>query len=645
MGFETGTLSGNRVVDVKVNMKYRPDVDGLRAVAVLPVVLFHSGIAGFGGGFVGVDVFFVISGYVITLRLLSDLEEGRFSIVDFYERRVRRIFPALFFMIGLTTIAASILLLPPNFEDFSKSAVATALFVSNMYFWKFSGYFEPSALLRPLLHTWSLAVEEQYYIFMPIAMYLAYRFAKAKWLLVFLPVILLSFALSVYATTTAPTANFFFLPTRAWELLLGAMLVLTPPLAPARKWLADALGFLGLGLILYAVFSYTEETPFPGVNALAPCLGAALIIYSGTRWSTITGAMLSWKPLVAVGLISYSLYLAHWPIAVFLRYITLRDPTLIESVLIIAASFVLAWFSWRFIEQPFRRRGNVFPRRRLFAMASAAMVVVTAVGLAGMATGGFAFRYPDFRQQAVAGQEEWKERTCFLLGDQSWRDWNEKDCTLTTGHAETALLWGDSFAAHYIPGIVRNADAIPFNVIAYTAAGCPPIVSYYSFARPHCQDFNKHALELIKQYDIKTVILSSRWTSLKLRGIGEVRSTLDALRSMGVQTYLIGQSTEFGADVNVLNYRTGQTETAAWSTNIDPSINLDLQANMDGEATFVDPMTFLCQGELCPFKVEGVFRYSDFGHFSTEGATEAVKAYFPIVRETAAGQPAAASPG
>ena len=286
MGFETGTMSGGRVVDVKENMKYRPDVDGLRAVAVLPVVLFHSGIAGFGGGFVGVDVFFVISGYVITLRLLSDLEQGRFSIIDFYERRVRRIFPALFFMIGLTTIAASVLLLPPNFEDFSKSAVATALFVSNMYFWKFSGYFEPSALLRPLLHTWSLAVEEQYYIFMPIAMYLAYRFARAKWLLVFLPVALLSFALSVYATTTAPTANFFFLPTRAWELLLGAMLVLTPPLAPARKWLADALGFLGLGLILYAVLSYTEETPFPGVNALAPCLGAALVIYSGTRWNT-----------------------------------------------------------------------------------------------------------------------------------------------------------------------------------------------------------------------------------------------------------------------------------------------------------------------------------------------------------------------
>ena len=321
--------------------------------------------------------------------------------------------------------------------------------------------------------------------------------------------------------------------------------------------------------------------------------------------------MLSWKPLVAVGLLSYSLYLAHWPIAVFLRYITLRDPTLLESVLIIAASFVLAWFSWRFVEQPFRRRGNVFPRRRLFAMASAAMVVMTGIGLAGMVSGGFAFRYPDFRQQTVAGQEEWKERTCFLLGDQSWRDWSDKDCVLTSGHAETALLWGDSFAAHYIPGIVRNADEIPFNVIAYTAAGCPPIVSYYSFARPHCQEFNRHALDLIKQNDIKTVILSGRWTSLKLRGVEEIRSTIDALRSMGVQTYVIGQSTEFGANVDVLDYRTGQIETAAWSTNIDPGINLDLKAGMGDEATFVDPHGISLPGRTLP--VQGRRRLPLFG--------------------------------
>ena len=261
--------------------------------------------------------------------------------------------------------------------------------------------------------------QEQYYIFMPIAMYLAYRFAKARWLLVFLPVALLSFALSVVATSTAPTANFFLLPTRAWELLLGALLVLTPPPAPARKGWADAIGLAGLALILYAVVTYTEETPFPGVSALAPCLGAAMIIWSGTAHRTLTGAVLSWKPMVAVGLLSYSLYLAHWPIAVFLRYVTLRDPSLFESALIIVASFALAWISWRFVEQPFRKRDNIFPRRRLFAMGAAAMVLMTAIGAAGLVSGGFAFRYPDFKEQAAAGHDEWKERTCFLFADQS----------------------------------------------------------------------------------------------------------------------------------------------------------------------------------------------------------------------------------
>lgn len=613
-------------------MKYRADVDGLRAVAVLPVLLFHAGVAGFGGGFVGVDVFFVISGYVITLRLLSDLEQGKFSIIDFYERRVRRIFPALFFMIALTTVVAYFLFLPPNFEDYSKSAVATALFGSNVYFWKFSGYFSPSAQLRPLLHTWSLAVEEQYYIFMPIAMYVGYRLFRARWLWLFMPAIVLSFALSVFATATAPTFNFFMLPTRAWELLIGAMLVLTPPPQPARRGVAEAIGAAGLGLILYAVFTYTEETAFPGLNALAPVLGSAMVIYAGTAHATLTARALSWKPMVSIGLISYSLYLAHWPIAVFLRYVTLRAPTLPELVAIIAASFVLAYFSWRFIEQPFRRPGNAFPRRRLFAAAAAAMVLVSAVGAAGVMSGGFAWRYPDFKELTVFDQSDWKIRKCFMEGDQTFADWGGEDCLLTSGKAENALLWGNSFAAHYAPGIVRNAADIPYNVYHYTAAGCPPVLSYYSYALPNCEGFNRHALELIKDKDIKAVIISSRWTSLKLRGLNEIRSTVEALRDIGVKTYVIGQSTEFGANVDVLDYRSGGVETASWTSIIDPGINAELREKIGADATFIDPLPFLCEDgdTLCEFKRDGVLRYFDFGHFSTAGAAEAVKFYFPI---------------
>jgi hypothetical protein len=348
--------------------------------------------------------------------------------------------------------------------------------------------------------------------------------------------------------------------------------------------------------------------------------------------------------MVWVGLLSYSLYLAHWPIVVFLRYVTLRDPTLFESALIVAASFALAWISWRYVEQPFRRRDNSFPRRRLFAAGAAAMLAMTAAGAAGVASGGFAFRYPDFREQAIAGHEEWKERKCFLAADQTWRDWGGGDCVLTGGNAENALLWGDSFAAHYVPGIIRNAGEIPFNVINYTAAGCPPILSYYSFARPNCQEFNRNALEVIRRHDVKTVILSARWTSLRLRGMHEIRSTLDELRTMGVRTYLIGQSTEFGANMDVLDYRTGNVGTAAWSNNVDPDINRELRENAAADANFIDPLSFLCQGELCSFKQDGVFRYSDFGHFSVSGATEAVRLYFPILRENVIGALSPKSP-
>jgi peptidoglycan/LPS O-acetylase OafA/YrhL len=613
-------------------VRYRADVDGLRAVAVLPVLLFHAGVAGFEGGFVGVDIFFVISGYVITLRLQSDLDQGKFSIIDFYERRIRRIFPALFFLIALTTIVAAFLFLPPNFEDYSKSVVATALFGSNIYFWKFSGYFEPSAALRPLLHTWSLAVEEQYYIFMPVAMYLIHRFAGGRWLLVLAPVALLSLALSIVATSTAPTANFFLLPTRAWELLLGAMLVLTPPPAIKARALAEASGFLGFALIAYAVFSYTEETPFPGASALAPCLGAALLIYSGTHHRTFAAALLSLKPMVGIGLISYSLYLAHWPIAVFLRYVTLRDPTLAESVLIVAASFALAYISWRFVEQPFRRRGNAFTARRLFIGAGAAIAVTVVVGVIGTATRGLPSRFPGFEHQEIAGREEWKERTCFLMADQSWSDWKPDQCALTKGKAQNALLWGDSFAAHYVPGIIRNADRIDFNVYQYTAAGCQPALSYYSYARPNCQDFNRHAMDVLREFDIKAVVISARWTSLRARGFESIQSTLDALKERGIQTYVIGQSAEFGSSMDLLDYRAGGAPNGSWTTNVDPLTNVELRRVVGDRATFVDPLPFVCDGLTCPFKENGAFLYADFGHFSAIGSKEAVARYFPLAK-------------
>ena len=246
-------------------MRYRSDVDGLRAVAVLPVLLFHAGGKYLSGGFVGVDIFFVISGFVIASKLLDDIENGRFSITNFYIRRIRRIIPALAMLMLFSTMAALLFFLPGTLRDFSQSLSATAMFFSNMYFWRHSGYFETEALSSPLLHTWSLSVEEQFYIAIPILLFLTCQVARRMAWLLFALASVVSLALSIWLTYRGPTANFFLLATRAWELLLGVIVSLLQ-LPPARNpVLREGLAAAGLALIAFAVVGYSDATPFPGL--------------------------------------------------------------------------------------------------------------------------------------------------------------------------------------------------------------------------------------------------------------------------------------------------------------------------------------------------------------------------------------------
>ncbi|RUU09301.1 acyltransferase, partial [Mesorhizobium sp. M7A.T.Ca.TU.009.01.3.2] len=283
-------------------MNYRRDIDGLRAVAVLPVVLFHFGVSAIPGGFTGVDIFFVISGYLISGSLLDDLERGQFSIGRFYWRRARRILPALTFVILLASIAAWFILLPSDLHEFSLSVIAASTFWSNIYFWKTTNYFSIDAELRPLLHTWSLSVEEQYYIFAPILLYLIYRYVSKRWLTVLLPMAIGSFALAVIATSLAPTAGFYLLPTRIWELALGAMLMLRKPPVLASRLAADLIGLAGFALIAFGFVMISDSDPFPGYNALFPCIGTALLIYAGQdsadRPAPVATRVLRLAPLV-----------------------------------------------------------------------------------------------------------------------------------------------------------------------------------------------------------------------------------------------------------------------------------------------------------------------------------------------------------
>ena len=277
------------------SLKYRPEIDGVRALAVIPVILFHAGFELFSGGFVGVDVFFVISGYLITTILITDIENKRFSLVNFYERRARRILPALFFVMLVCLPFAWMWMLPNQIKDFSQSLVAVSLFASNIQFWRESGYFEAAAELKPLLHTWSLAVEEQYYLLFPIFLVLAWRFGKNKvfWMIVVMSAISLLF--SEYSWRKHPTANFYLAPTRAWELFAGSVAAFMVQKNGVQKNNLRAL--LGLAAIIFPIFVYDESTPFPSLYTLVPVMGVTLIILYADK-QTLAAQILSTKAFV-----------------------------------------------------------------------------------------------------------------------------------------------------------------------------------------------------------------------------------------------------------------------------------------------------------------------------------------------------------
>jgi peptidoglycan/LPS O-acetylase OafA/YrhL len=350
--------------------KYRPEIDGLRAIAVLPVILFHAGFETFSGGFVGVDVFFVISGYLITTIILAELEQGKFSIVNFYERRARRILPALFLVMLVCIPFAWFWLVPSDMKDFSQSLVAVSVFASNILFWLESGYFDTSAELKPLLHTWSLAVEEQYYVLFPLFLMLFWRLGK-RWILVPLGLVFVaSLSVAEWAAYAKPSAAFYLLPTRGWELLIGAFAAFYLSKVSRKefsKGVSEFCGWLGVTLILYAVFAYSKTTQFPGLYALVPTLGTVLVILFATQQTTVA-KFVGNRAFVGVGLISYSAYLWHQPLFAFARQRSLTEPSHTVFLVLSVLALVLAYFSWRYVEAPFRSKIRV-KRSQVFTLA------------------------------------------------------------------------------------------------------------------------------------------------------------------------------------------------------------------------------------------------------------------------------------
>lgn len=495
-----------------VKANYRPDIDGLRAVAVLAVVLHHLSSPLVPGGYVGVDVFFVISGYLITGIVSGEVRQGTFSFASFYERRARRIFPALFVVLATTLAVGWFLLLPSDYAGTLRGALGTMLFASNMVFWRdmAAGYFAATdASLNPLLHTWSLAVEEQFYVFFPILLLVCFRRARRALVPVLVVGALVSLAGAALLVNSKSVAVFFLSPFRAWELLAGALLALgaVPPLR--SRVLRETMASAGLLAILAACFAYSDKTTFPGLAALAPVLGSAALIHAGASGNSIASRMLQWRPMVAVGLISYSLYLWHWPLVVFVRYAFGLAPLGVPVlVALLVASLALAYLSYRFIEQPFRRAGGA-TRRWVFGASAVGGAVLAGVAGIGVLNAGFESR---FSPEVVRLD---KMRTAPFnpyvhCDERPAGEWCQLGNATT---APTTLLWGDSHMLAWAPALEAVYRERKQKAVFVPVAACPPLVGLTrNFKNPRCPGLNATVKSYLEAHpEIKTVVLAAYW--------------------------------------------------------------------------------------------------------------------------------------
>jgi peptidoglycan/LPS O-acetylase OafA/YrhL len=507
--------------------RYRADIDGLRALSVIAVILFHAD-CGLSGGFVGVDVFFVISGYLITRLIAADLDRGTFSLAAFWDRRLRRIWPAALVLTTAALAAGWFLLLPQDFHLLASDSLAHIAMLANVRYWAVIDYFAPAAELRPLLHTWSLAVEEQFYVFFPLVMMLAWRWGRTSCIWVCSLLAAGSFTASVLLIGTKPMDVFFLLPHRAWELLVGALVALaaprggraSPELPPQRAgWSAEFAGIIGFFMIALPCVLYDRQTPFPALAAVPPCLGAVLVIIGGDVAPTSTvGRLLASPPLRGVGLMSYSLYLWHWPVLAFMRYyagLRLPLPWLLAAVPIVGAC---SYLSWRFIETPFRRRGAATSAWRTFVFAGAAALALAVCCQSIRGAKGIPGRFsPAVLELLAPFSLDWEygkhtrsgEPTPFpLIGRRS------------ADACGCLMLWGDSHGLAIGPALDEAARDLGITgVAAVQIAALPlpgawqPNAGFFPIGgRRESQEWSTVAMDWIRTCRPRHVMLCARWS-------------------------------------------------------------------------------------------------------------------------------------
>jgi peptidoglycan/LPS O-acetylase OafA/YrhL len=646
---------------------YRADIDGLRAIAVLAVVLFHCGVPGFGGGFTGVDIFFVISGFLITGLVKSGIDDRTFSFAEFYERRMRRLAPALALVLLSSFAVAFVYFTQFDFDQFSKSLFATSAFFSNVYFMRLTGgYFAVDSTFKPLLHTWSLAVEEQFYLLYPLFLVFVIRWAKSRLIQIVVALLFASFAASCVGVVLAPEATFYLLSGRAWELLLGAIVSLAMITLPLDWRIREGMAWLGMLCIVVAIGLLSSDSPFPGWNALLPCVGTALVIWANSERTSITRT-LSHPCVVFFGLISYSLYLWHWPLITFYRYIVNERLSPSATAIIIAGSVGLAWLSWKFVERPIRRRSNGISRRNIFVLTGCTTACLATLGLWGALSGGLPQRLSD--QVVRYGSGRWdidlKSRNCMETSVS--RALEGSFCTVGGGDVSrpSFFVWGDSHASALMPAFDEMARQKDLSGWFATHAGCPSLLGIRLLQTPRpqkCDEFNEAVARAIVKQGIRDVVLVSRW-SLYIYGYEEipngekrwlpdpilagvngsavgdsveakkqifergVKDTLEFLKTHGVRTWIVYEVPLQRVDVpNYLarNALLGKPSEGRLRSEVlaRQEFIRAVFARTNSDLTHhVDPLSILCPESEphCRLEADGKSLYSDYNHVSVYG--------------------------
>ena len=509
----------------KVETRYRADIDGLRAVSILLVVAYHAQPWLVRGGFIGVDIFFVISGFLITRIILSEAKAGTFSSLAFYARRVRRIFPALIVVLATTSLIGWIILLPDGFALLGKSTAAGVAFVSNLFQLNQTGYFAPDAAENPLLHLWSLGIEEQFYIFWPLLLVLLvgskYRRLRIA------AIAAASFGLSLLIFLGLKEWSFYSPLPRAWELLAGGLLASSQVEGVARQsspLRENLLSAAGLAAIIGAAAALNKESLFPGAWALLPVLGAVLIIIAPN--STVNRVLLSSRAMVAIGLISYPLYLWHWPLLSYLGIIRNGVPNAIEIWAVVIVAFILAWLTYRFVEIPLRRQPKAV------AGLSFALLAVGLAGIATAANSGFPLRFPaEIREIAMLAPQsnDGFGDKCFLEGPGARLDAN----CIEQGDKPLLFLWGDSTAAALYPGLKRAEETVPFRLARFAVPGCAPILA----ASVSCDGNNDLVFGFVKSSRPDIVLLHAMWD--RTHNLDRLAATIEQLKALKIPRIVI----------------------------------------------------------------------------------------------------------